>query len=276
MNEYLPVKSKYFKPSEGYDNLVNSIVSVCEDNDVVFISETPVSTIEGNLVDESHYEYGIISYLITEIWCRYLWGYVFGPLFGVSKRTVNNLKHMPLEARNHKEFIYRKYGLKYALQPTAEAGVDLSNVPGTFVSLLPENPDNSAWKIKKNVFNQSGKNVEIIIMDTDPTYKLGNTYFTTLPKSLAGISNDTGVFGYLLRFFSKKVGATILASTADIDLEELITLANCCEDCQRRNSENFFETVYNMKESFDTGYDNVDTEMLSSVCHIPAVIVRKR
>lgn len=273
--KYIPVKSKYFKPSEGYDNLVKSIISVCKDDDLVFISETPISTIEGNLVDESQYKYGIVSYLITELWCRYFWGYILGPLFGVSQRTIKNLRDMPIEARNHKEFIYRKYGLKYALQPTAEAGVDLSNVPGTYVSLLPENPEKSARKIKEMVCDKSGKNVEVIVMDTDPTYKIRNTYFTTLPQSLKDIYNDTGIFGYLLRFFSKKIGVTILASTVNIDLDRLIYLANCCENCQRINSDNFFETVYNMKETFSSSYDDVNIEMLCSVCHIPAVLVRK-
>lgn len=272
----IPVKTEYFKPNEGYSNLVSAIISCCEDEDIVFISETPVSTVEGNLVDESKYDYGFISYMITELWSKYLWGYILCPLLGYSKRTISNLRHIPIEARYHKEFILNRYGLKHALQPTAEAGVDLSNVPGSYVSLLPENPDKSARIIKDLIYDLSGKNVEVVIIDTDPTYKLRNTYFTTLPYSINGIQNDTGVIGYFLRTFSKKIGATPLASSVNMDLNELINFANLCEDCQKESSDDFFETVYDMQNSFDSDVSGVSVEMLNSKCHIPAVILRFR
>lgn len=267
------IESNYFKPGEGYSRLTESIIATCNDGDYVFISETPISTIEGNLVDESKYDSGIVSFLITEVWCKYLWGYLLCPILGYSRRTIKNLRQMPKQARNHKAFILKKYGIKHALQPTAEAGVDLSNVPGNYVSLLPENPDKSAYTIKELIKEKSGMNVEIIIIDTDPTYKFKDTYFTTLPKSIPGIKNDTGIFGYVLRAFSKKVGATPLASTVDMDIDEMIHMANLAEECQRNNSVNFFETIYNMQETFNAEYDEISVEMLDSITHIPAVII---
>ncbi len=274
MNFYCkPIKSNYLKPNEGYSNLVNNITDNCMDGDYIFISETPISTIEGNLIDESKYESGIASFLITELWCKYLWGYFLCPLLGYSERTTKNLRKMPKEARNHKAFILKEYGLKHALQPTAEAGVDLSNVPGNYVSLLPDNPEKSAYTIKKMVEEKSGKNVEIIIIDTDPTYKFRNTYFTTLPKSIPEIRNNTGIFGFVLRAFTKKIGATPLAATFKIDVEELINMANIAEKCQRDNSSDFFETVYNMQETFNSEINEINVDMLNSIEHIPAVII---
>lgn len=270
-----PIKSNYFKANEGYSRLINILIKNCHDGDYIFISETPISTIEGNLIDESEFNSGITSFLITELWCRYLWGYILCPLLGYDKRTIKNLRQMPKEARKHKEFILKRYGLKHALQPTAEAGVDLSNVPGNYVSLLPENPEKSAIKIKNMIKEKSNKNVEIIIMDTDPTYKFKNTYFTTLPKSIKGIKNDTGIFGYVLRAFTKKLGATPLATTVDMNLEELIYMANLAEECQKNNSTNFFETIYNMQDTFNTKYDAITVEMLDSVNHFPAIIIHK-
>ena len=261
-----PIETNYFKANEGYSRFINILTDNCLDGDYIFISETPISTIEGNLVDESEYDSGITSFLITELWCRYLWGYVICPILGYDERTIKNLRRMPKEARKHKAFILKRYGLKHALQPTAEAGVDLSNVPGNYVSLLPENPEESAFKIRDMIKEKSDKNVEIIIIDTDPTYKIKNTYFTTLPQSIKGIKNDTGIFGYILRAFTKKMGATPLAAT-------VILRANIAEECQKENSTNFFETVYNMQEKFDTKYDEISVEMLDSVKHIPAVIV---
>ena len=268
-----PVESNYFKANEGYSRLIDLLTDKCHDGDYVFISETPISTIEGNLIDESDFDSGIISFLITELWCRYLWGYILCPLLGYDERTIKNLRRMPKEARKHKAFILKRYGLKHALQPTAEAGVDLSNVPGNYVSLLPENPEESAFKIRDMIRKKSDKNVEIIIIDTDPTYKFKNTYFTTLPKSIKGITNDTGIFGYVLRAFAKKVGATPLATTVDMNIEELIHMANLAEECQKNNSTNFFETIYNMQETFNTKYDEITVEMLDSINHIPAIII---
>lgn len=271
----IAIKTGYFKPYEGYSNLVREISSCCEDDDIIFISETPISTIEGNLVDESGFTPGFLAVLITEFWCRYLWGYILCPLFGYGRRTTLNLRNMPVEARKHKEFILERYGLKHALQPTAEAGVDLSNVPGSCVSLLPDNPCESARIIKKLIFDECGKSVDVVIIDTDPTYSFLGRYYTTLPLSIEGIHNDTGVFGYVVRIFSKRIGATVLASTADMNLKELFMLANLCEDCQRNESDNFFETVYNMKDTFKTGFDEISVEMLEGVEHVPAVIIRK-
>ncbi len=272
----IPIRTRYLKPNEGYELLVNSIVNNKIDNgDFIVISETPISTIEGNLVDESKYETSLSSIVIAEIWCKLIWGYILCPILGYSKRTTTNLRRMPKQARNHKEFILREYGLKHALQPTAEAGVDLSNVPGNYVSLLPENPLNSAKTIKKLVYEKSQIDVEVIIIDTDPTYLIRKTLFTTLPKSVKGIKNDTGIYGYILRAFGKKIGATPLASTINLDIPELIELANIAETSQRENSTDFFETIYNMKELFDVECSEVSIEMLDKITHIPAILIKK-
>ena len=46
------------------------------------------------------------------------------------------------------------------------AGVDKSNVPRNAYSLLPENPDESARKIKKEIEKLTGKKVAVVIVDT--------------------------------------------------------------------------------------------------------------
>ena len=48
----------------------------------------------------------------------------------------------------------------------ANAGVDQSNVPKGFVSLLPVNPDNSAEKIRVKFLDKLNVNVAVIITDT--------------------------------------------------------------------------------------------------------------
>lgn len=57
------------------------------------------------------------------------------------------------------------------------AGIDRSNVEGNEnVLLLPENPDESARKIKDSIFRCSGKKVSVIITDTNGrAFRMGQT-----------------------------------------------------------------------------------------------------
>jgi len=48
----------------------------------------------------------------------------------------------------------------------ANAGVDASNVPEGWVSLLPENPDASASRLRDAIAEKTGKQVAVIVSDT--------------------------------------------------------------------------------------------------------------
>ena len=65
------------------------------------------------------------------------------------------------------------------------------------------------------------------------------------------------------------------ASTINLDIPELIELANIAETSQRENSTDFFETIYNMKELFDVECSEVSIEMLDKITHIPAILIKK-
>ena len=57
------------------------------------------------------------------------------------------------------------------------AGIDHSNVEGSDnILLLPEDPDKSASDLKKSLFNYTGKNVSVIITDTNGRpFRIGQT-----------------------------------------------------------------------------------------------------
>lgn len=57
------------------------------------------------------------------------------------------------------------------------AGIDHSNVEGSDnILLLPEDPDKSALELKKSLFNYTGKNVSVIITDTNGrAFRIGQT-----------------------------------------------------------------------------------------------------
>ena len=201
---------------------------------------------------------------------KYLWGYVLGPLLKIKKRTIKNLRKLPKQTEAHKEVVLQLYGLKHALKPASEAGIDLSNAPGTYVSLLPENPDKVAEDIKKEI----GKDICVMIIDTDATYRKNGKYFTALPIAIEGIDADNGVFGYVKGQLSENMGSTPLGCSEKIDVETALKIANIAEDYQKSLSTEM-KTIHSVKEVLGSEIDEVTIEDLDSITHTPAVIIRK-
>ena len=67
-----------------------------------------------------------------------------------------------------------------------------------------------------------------------------------------------------------------IAVTYDETVGNLIKYANIAEDCQINALDNFFETVYNMTDTFNVGFDDISEDMLKKVRHVPAVIIRRK
>lgn len=271
----IPVRTSYIKPEESYDLIIKKAGELLDDDDFLIISETPIAISQGRLVDELNFKPSITSILIADLWSKYLWGYVIGPFFRIKKRTINNLRRLPKEARCHKQFILEYYGFKHALKPASEAGVDLSNVPGNQVCLLPENPDQVVQDIHDKIRIDYDKNVTVIIIDTDATYQFLGLKFTSIPIAIPGIKKDLGLIGYILGRLGEVIGPTPLAASNFQNVDEIIEIAKIAEECQNKNDINM-ETVYDMKKVFNEEITDITIEMLESISHTPAVIVKRR
>ena len=160
------------------------------------------------------------------------------------------------------------------MKPASEAGIDLSNAPGTCVSLLPENPGKVAKEISADIKNKTSNTITTLIIDTDATYRIGNKYFTGLPIAIPGIEADKGVFGYTLGQLSENLGSTPLGCSREIDVDEAIEIANVAEDYQKSLS-TAMETIYSVKDVLDSDTHEVTVESLDSIIHTPAVLIRK-
>lgn len=270
----IPVQTGYIKPGEPYDVIIENAVNLLEDGDFLVVSETPLAISQGRLVDETEFKPSISAYFLAEIWSKFLWGYLLGPLLGIKKRTIKNLRKLPPEARSHKEVILNYYGWKHALKPASEAGVDLSNAPGTWVSLLPHDPQGLCEEMALKIKIISGKDVIVMIIDTDATYKIGKMKFTSLPISIEDIRNNLGIFGYLLGRLGDIMGPTPLGISKHHELDEIFQIAVAAEECQKL-LENSMETVYDMQELLDGEVNTITISMLDSIIHNPAIIVRK-
>lgn len=266
----IPIETGYIKPNDNLDCIIKPARELMEDDDYLVIAETPISVSQNRLVDESKYSPSLTAKFLTVVWSKYLWGYVLGPALGIKKRTIKNLRKLPKETEAHKEVVLQLYGLKHALKPASEAGIDLSNAPGTFVSLLPENPERVACDIKKEI----GKDVCVMIIDTDATYMKNGKYFTGLPIAIDGINADNGFFGYLKGQLSENMGSTPLGCSEEIDVETGLKIANIAEDYQKSLSTEM-KTIHSVKEVLGSEIDEVTIEDLDSITHTPAVIIRK-
>ncbi len=270
----ISVNTDYIKPGDPYDVIIERAAGLLEDGDFLVISETPIAVSQGRVVDEALFEPSLLSFFMADVWSKYIWGYLLGPLFRIKKRTIKNLRKLPPEARSHKQLILNYYGIKHALKPASEAGVDLSNVPGTFVCLLPENPQGVVRDISQKIEASLEKSVTVMIIDTDATYKLFGFKFTSIPQAVPGIKRDLGFLGYILGRFGRIMGPTPLAVSKPQEIDTLIRIAKIAEEHQKKNEINV-ETVYDMKDVFKGELSGVTVEMLESIPHTPAVIVRK-
>jgi coenzyme F420-0:L-glutamate ligase/coenzyme F420-1:gamma-L-glutamate ligase len=107
----------------------------------------------------------------------------------------------------------------------ANAGVDTSNVDGGVVSLLPQNPDQSAERIRVAIQERkAGTSIAVIISDTfGRPWREGHT---NVAIGLAGMSamkdyvGQTDPHGYVLRVSTMAV-ADELAAAAELVMEKL-------------------------------------------------------
>ena len=266
----IPIETGYIKPNEDLNSIIIPARELMEDGDYLVIAETPISVSQGRLIDEAQYTPSLTAKFLTTVWSKYIWGYILGPLLGIKKRTIKNLRRLPEETKAHKEVVLQLYGLKHALKPASEAGIDLSNAPGTCVSLLPENPQKVACDIKSEI----GKEVCVMIIDTDATYMKNGKYFTGLPIAIDGIEADKGFFGYFKGQLSENMGSTPLGCSEEISVEKALKMANIAEDYQKSLSTEM-KTIHSVKKVLGTSETGVTIEALDSITHTPAVIIRK-
>lgn len=277
MSEYklIPIETGYVKPGESLQKIYDRVLPFLEEGDYFVIAETPVSISQGRLIDESEYGTSWKSIFLADVWSKYFWGYFLGPLLGIKKRTRDNLKKLPKESRRHKEVVLKNYGWKHALKPASEAGIDLSNVPGTLVSMIPKDCDVLARNIARDIKDLCGKEIIVLIVDTDATYRFRNTYFTGLPEAINGIHSNLGVFAYFFGQIFNNEGSTPLGCSEDISVEKALKLSNMCEDYQKSVEDNL-ETVYSMGDALNSDVDDVTVDMLDSLKHTPVILVRDR
>jgi len=99
----------------------------------------------------------------------------------------------------------------------ANAGVDESNVPNGFVTLLPLDPDKSAQNLREEILKKSGKSIAVLISDTfGRPFRLGQTDCAIGVSGIDSILNYVGkkdTFGKLLRVTEMAIADEICSAS---------------------------------------------------------------
>ncbi len=177
-----------------------------EDSDVVVICQTIVSKAEGNVVDLRKIQPSPRA-------------------FELSQETGKDPRLCELILREAVEIV--RIGKGPIIAETrhgivcASCGIDHSNVSGDLdhVALLPENPDETALEIRKMILKETGKDVAIIINDTQGRALRAGAVGTAV--GLSGLipiwvrAGESDLYGYVLESSPIAV-ADELASAASI------------------------------------------------------------
>ena len=70
------------------------------------------------------------------------------------------------------------------------------------------------------------------------------------------------------------IGPTPLGVSKHHELDEIFQIAQAAEECQKIH-ENNMETVYDMQKLLEGEVNTITIDMLDSIIHSPAIIVRK-
>jgi F420-0:gamma-glutamyl ligase-like protein len=272
----LAVATSFWKPDDDFlREIFTAIDKRVHDDDFVVVSEKALSTASGNIVDESRIQPNLNAKLIARFWMRVCWGHLLSALLGFGRRLTQNLREYPLESGSrHKQLALERGGPLQALMFGSEGAIDGSNLPYAYVSLPLENAEEIAATIRQEISVKLGKNVTVVIVDTDKTYTFRNVHFTPRPNPMRVIHSNGGVFAYLAgRMLGLRKRPTPLAIAGrKLSAEEALRIANIADKARGTGSGT---TVWKMASHFHVSVTGVTWAMLASIKHKPIVIVRK-
>ena len=149
--EIIPVKIE--EEIEPNTNIIDLVLksAIIKDYDILIFTQKIISKSEGRIVDLSSVNPSLLASGIAS-------SYGKDPrlvelILSESKRIVRMQESVIIVESN--------YGFV-----CANAGIDESNVRDGYVTMLPEDPDQSADKLKKQIEQRTKKNTAVIISDT--------------------------------------------------------------------------------------------------------------
>lgn len=183
----VPIKSDIKKGDDLVQIFVSNFKDI-QDNDVIVIAQKIVSKQEGRVIELSSVIPSILS-------------------VGLAAEYDKDPKLVEVILSEAKRIVRLESGIiitetKHGFV-CANSGVDESNLPNGFASLLPQNPDKSASEFAQKIYEKTHKKVAVIISDTfGRPFREGQT---NIAIGIAGIKTlddyegKQDVFGRILR-----------------------------------------------------------------------------
>ncbi len=171
--EIIPIQTRVISEN---DDILEVIVTALQsngldliDHDILGIAETPLGTTEGRVVNLADIE---VSEEAVELADEYLLiPEVAELVLNEADEILGGIPHVILTIKNNTLM--------------ANAGVDKSNVPPGYASLLPVDSRNSAERIRQEAKDRYGRNIGVLVIDS-----------RTQPLRLGNIGMALGVAGF--------------------------------------------------------------------------------
>ncbi len=171
-----------------------------QDQDILAVAETPLGTTEGRAVKLSDVEVSSKAHELSEQFD--LLPEVAQLVIEEADEILGGIPHVLLTIKNNTLM--------------ANAGVDKSNVPAGFASLLPLDSRDSAERIRQGVKKRLGKDVGVLVIDsrTQPL-RLGNIGMALGVAGFKPVADDRGredLFGNELRVTRRAVADNLASA----------------------------------------------------------------
>lgn len=269
------IRTAYWRPGTDFLRITADLIGDdCEDGDIIAISEKAISVATGRVVDEVQVRPGLVAKFLARIWNRLIWGYAIGPLCHMKRKTLWRLRHYPIpQGEAHKQVALRYGGFLQALLHYSEAGIDVTNLPYALASLPLRKPEEMAQRVRMAVKKKCGREISVILVDTDKTYSGHAFHITSRPTAVKGIRHlglAAVVVGRLLHW--KPQATPVAISGRGFFAEEALTLADLADKAMGHGTGS---TVWDMARRFHVDFAHVTWEMLERVPHYPIVMIRE-
>jgi coenzyme F420-0:L-glutamate ligase/coenzyme F420-1:gamma-L-glutamate ligase len=200
----VPIKTRVITEEDDFmkvlmEALRNSGYSL-QDGDILGVAETPLGTTEGRVVKLDHVE---VSRQAQDLSDKYvLLPEVAQLVLDEADEVLGGIPHVVLTIKDNTLM--------------ANAGVDKSNVPPGYASLLPENPRASAERLRKEALEKYGKQIGVIVIDsrTQPL-RLGNIGMALGVAGFQPVADDRGrkdLFGNELRITRRAIADNLASA----------------------------------------------------------------
>jgi F420-0:gamma-glutamyl ligase-like protein len=272
---------KYWIPGTNVvDEIVKAYGKLLRDGDLIAISEKAICTAKGNIYDESRIVSvdpitKISSYIVNKV----LWGKVLSSK--LPSEAVEMIRWVPIRyVASHKKLALKYGGLIQLLKPYSEAGIDATNLPYTYVSLPLREADREARYIKYKVERKLKIKVNILIVDTDRTFKIkgvDNIAITTRPSTIKGLI-DMGGLGFIIgKIFKNKFFEEYPTPIAyKGEYMNLTDILRATKFADKLMGHGFGRDVMEMLKRVGKGsFEEIKWIDMYRIKHYPAVVIRK-